>query len=156
MAPYGYQSNLEVQVLSASPLELVLILYDGAIQALNRASQHLTARDIRQRAREISRAVLILQELSTSTNREAGGDLAKQLVELYDYMQRRLNEANVTQSPEALDEVAGLLKILREGWADVMAQAGKPPPLDSLTGLSAGVPEAFGNQPGESQTSSCG
>jgi len=155
MSPHGYQSNLEVEVLSASPLELVVMLYEGAIQATQQARRHMDAQQDRLRAREISRAVLILQELSTSLDRRSGGDLARQLVELYDYMQRRLNEANLHRVPAHLEEVADLLRTLKRGWQVVHAAEAGPKAAESVAS-EALVAQTVGNQAGHTETTFCG
>lgn len=93
--PYG--TYLESQVLSATPLQLVHLAYEGALEAVREARAHLSARRIFERSRAITKVQEILAELSRSLNFEAGGDLSSRLASLYDYMQRRLIEANVKQ-----------------------------------------------------------
>ncbi len=107
---------LENRVLGASPLELVTILYEEAAKSVREAAAAVRSGDIRGRSREITRAQLILGELSASLNPEAGGELAIRLNDLYSYMQRRLTEAHVQQSVAPLEEVGRLLAILAEGW----------------------------------------
>jgi flagellar protein FliS len=155
MSPHGYQSNLEVEVISASPLELVIMLYEGAIQATQQAQRHMASQQDRLRAREISRAILILQELSISIDRTSGGDLAQQLVELYDYMQRRLNDANLHRSPAHLEEVADLLRTLKRGWLVVHAAEAGAKSARSVSS-EAPVAQTVGNQAGHTETTFCG
>jgi flagellar protein FliS len=110
---------LESSVLSADPVQLVQILYGVALDSVEGARRHLRAGDIASRSREIGKACAILAELEMSLNREAGGSLAKNLVELYDYMQRRLLQANIEQSEPPLTEVSKLLSEIREAWKSV-------------------------------------
>jgi flagellar protein FliS len=110
--------------MSASPLELVCMLYDGAMESVLKAARCQRAGEIRGRATEIGRAMLILNELSSSLDQTSSGDLPVRLAELYDYMQRRLAEANIHQQAEPLEEVYGLLRTLREGWVDAAARIG--------------------------------
>jgi flagellar protein FliS len=112
---------LESQVLSADPIELVRLLYRGALDATRTARVHLAANRIAERARQITKAHAILSHLSGSLDRTRGGTLSSQLAELYDYMQRRLLEANRSQEAAPLSEVERLLTTLLEGWEQIRA-----------------------------------
>jgi flagellar secretion chaperone FliS len=112
-----YADSLETRISSATPLELVTILYDGAIDAVRAARGHLASREIHLRSKAITKAVNILIELSRSLNLEAGGELSKRLAGLYDFMQRSLLEANFRQTDEELATTERLLVALREAWA---------------------------------------
>lgn len=127
---------LEARVLSASPVELVRILYGSAQRAVREARRHLAAGDVASRSREISQAVRILVELSTALDREKGGELARQLIELYDYLQRRLIDANIRQEDAPLAEVELLLATVSEAWDTVAGGAQQPAPA-----VVAAVPE---------------
>lgn len=110
------EAYLESKILSADPVELIRILYQAALEAVGSARRHLAEGRVLARSREISRAHAILTELALAINYEAGGELARNLAELYDYMQRRLIEAHVHQSDPPLAEVASLLATVAEGW----------------------------------------
>ncbi len=116
MATNPYNTYLEATVLSADPIELVRILYRSAIESVRDARIHLAAREIGARSRSISKAVAVLIELSSCVKSDADPRLARNLVELYDYMQRRLLRANLDQADAPLAEVAGLLDNLSEAW----------------------------------------
>ncbi len=122
----AYESYLENTILAADPLELVAILYRGAQEAVIRARDAVRSGDIAKRSKEITRASEILNELALSLDHDNGGNYSKQLVELYDYMQRRLIDANMRQVEGPLIEVVGLLATLREGW-DSARQTLEPP-----------------------------
>jgi flagellar protein FliS len=107
---------LESQVLNAEPMELVRMLYRAACAATRSASAHLAAGRIAERSRQISKAHAILSQLSVSLDHTRGGTLSRRLLELYDYMQRRLLEANLGQKAEPLAEVERLLTKLLAGW----------------------------------------
>jgi len=107
---------LENRVLGATPLELVQILYDAALASVRAARRHLASGHIQARSREITCGQLLVGELTSSLDRKAGGEMGDRLFELYDYMQRRLTEANIEQSDEPLAEVGSLLSTLLEGW----------------------------------------
>jgi flagellar protein FliS len=112
----AYQNNQENEILSAGPLELVEILYKAAIQSIEDARRHLQSNDIRERSNAISKAGAILNELAQSLDHEKGGDISKSLTELYDYMQRKLLQANMEQIEPPLVETCKLLETLLEGW----------------------------------------
>jgi len=117
---YGspYQNYLEDEILSADPVQLIGILYRGALKSIADARMRLASGEISARSAAISKTVAILHELSMSIDREKGGKLGGDLVELYDYMQRRLLEANVSSTAEPLLEVERLLTVLQEGWRE--------------------------------------
>ena len=80
----------ESRILSADPIELIQILYEGALGAVDEARSNLARRNIAGRSAAIGKAVAILSELSSSLDHETGGEISRTLAELYDYMQRRL------------------------------------------------------------------
>jgi flagellar protein FliS len=84
------------------------------------ARRHLAKGEIRERSRSISRASGILVELAATLDHRRGGEIALQLARLYDYMLRRLNEANLRQADEPLGEVLALLATLTEAWDGVI------------------------------------
>ena len=110
---------LETEILSATPVRLVELLYRGGLDAVRLARNALDASNIAERSRQIVRGQAILAELSLTLDHQRGGALSRELAELYDYMQRRLNNANSEQRAEPLDEVSRLLEILLEAWSSV-------------------------------------
>lgn len=118
-----YAKSLEARILSATPLELVVILYDEAIEAVRAARGHLAAGNIRARSRSVSRAMSILIELTSSLNFEAGGELSRRLAGLYGFMRSALMEANIRQTDEGLATTEKLLGMLREAWVQISAQS---------------------------------
>jgi flagellar protein FliS len=123
---------LETRVLSAEPIELVRILYQAAIGAVEDARRHLAAGEIAARSKSISKAYQILVELSGSLDRQRGAQISQRLVELYDYMERRLIEANLQQNDAPLGEVRGLLATLAEAWEGI-----RPPDASAAPATSA-------------------
>ena len=109
--------ELETTVMSASPHKLVLMLYDGAITAINKAKANLELKDIAQKGQAISRAIDIVENgLKSSLDMKVGGELAVRLSMLYDYMCDSLLEANIKNDMGKLDEVLKLLTQLRSAW----------------------------------------
>src|ERR1043166_2646259 len=108
MYPNAYETYLEGRIASADPLELGKLLYQGASDAVRDARRYLEAGEISARSRAISKACEILTELTVSLDHAAGGEISSRLAQLYDYMQRRLLDANFRQADEPLVEVLGL------------------------------------------------
>jgi flagellar secretion chaperone FliS len=126
MQPSAYDRYLEAEILSADPVNLVVILYRAAIEAVAGARRQLLARDIQQRSRSITRASEIINQLMLTLDHSTGGELSRNLVELYAYMQTRLIDANTNQIDPPLAEVGRLLTTLADAWR--MATA---PPVES-------------------------
>jgi flagellar secretion chaperone FliS len=99
---------LETEVLSASPVQLVEMLYRGAIESIDKAVSAIQSHDIAVRNHSINRAHAIVNELASSLDHTHGGDLSRQLTELYDYIQRKLGEGNFSQQAAPLLEARGL------------------------------------------------
>lgn len=117
--------NVETSVSEASPHALVLLLFDGAIQACYAAKLHMELKEIPEKGMAISKAInIVTNGLKASLDMEAGGELADRLAALYDYMVQRLLFANLKNEPAALNEVATLLGELRDAWAQI---APEPP-----------------------------
>ena len=111
---------LAAEVLAASPIRLIEILYDLGISTLENARDCCRAGDILGRGRYINKAFEVLVELTNSLDLDAGGGLAKNYARLYDYCQRRLLQAHIEQSETMIEEVQSLLSELREAWQGVM------------------------------------
>jgi flagellar protein FliS len=122
MTQAAYALYLEDRVLSADPMELVRLLYQGCIDAVSEARQRLADGDITERSRAISNAYDILLELATSLDRRRGGEIGERLLSLYEYMRRRLIEANNRQEDGPLAEALGILETLGEAWSGVEEQ----------------------------------
>jgi flagellar protein FliS len=141
---------LEARVMSASPVELVRILYDAAAQAVREARRHLAEGDIAARSRQISKAGALLAELAASLDAARGGEIAARLKALYDYLALRLLDANVRQADEPLAEVLNLLETLAEGWRQVAEPPAQPlPPAPASSGIydaaSCAAPAGYGS-----------
>jgi len=120
MAGYkAYQGN---QVEGSGPLGLVLLSYEALYKSLGHARRAIEAGDLTAEVDHTGRALEAVIELSTSLDAGKGGEIATSLASLYAYMVRRLNEGMCTCSPQAVDEVAGLVQTLREGWQEIQDQ----------------------------------
>jgi flagellar protein FliS len=124
-----YDIYLESRIESAEPVQLIRLLYQGALDAVREARLHLASGDIAARSRAVSKAFEILTELTSSLDRERGGEIALRLAQLYDYLQRRLLEANARQQDEPLAEALGLLTTLAEAWQEIGDANRRPEPV---------------------------
>jgi flagellar protein FliS len=124
-----YAAHIEASVLTAEPVELVRSLYRGALDAVSDARVCAAESDAAGRSAAVSKAVNILRELAFSLDPASEPGMARNLLELYDYMQRRLLAAQLERSEAPLVEVAGLLATLAEAWDQVDVQ---PAPASSL------------------------
>ena len=119
------QHYMQTQVRSSSPLELVVMLYDGAIRTTGAALDAMSRGDIRARREAVSKTLAILGELQGTLNLEQGGEVAERLDALYTWMTDAIVEATVKQDPQPLHDVRRILDVLRDGWQQI---ATKPAP----------------------------
>jgi len=114
----SYDTYRELQVTTATPEKLIIMLYDGAIDFLEQARLKLAAGDWVTKGALIGKAISIICELMGSVNAEAG-DIAKNLKSLYAYFLHRLLDADFNKSEEGINEVIHLMKDLRDSWMQV-------------------------------------
>ncbi|MBQ5946367.1 flagellar export chaperone FliS [Massilia sp. ST3] len=120
--------GLETGVAAASPHKLVVMLYDGAMVALLGAINNIKSGNIAAKGNAISKAITIIDNgLRASLDKKAGGDIAENLDSLYDYMSRRLLEANIKNDAAIVTEVHSLMSDLREAWVAIGEQSVPPP-----------------------------
>ena len=119
----GAEAYYQTHVQSRSPLELVVMLYDGALRFLEQAADAMDKGDMVAKAAAMSRAFAILAELQNTLNVSEGGELARQLDSLYVYMNDRLVDANVQRSSGPIRDVMRLLAPLRDAWSQVATPA---------------------------------
>jgi len=113
------QQYVTTQVGTADRIQLVIMLYDGAISFLGQAKEKMAARDAAGKGLLIGRALDIIAELNASLNFQAGQELATNLFHLYNFMTGHLTKANQNWDLAALEEVVAMLTQLREAWVEV-------------------------------------
>jgi flagellar protein FliS len=121
----GAEAYRQTHVQSRSPVELIVMLYDGALRFLRETEDAMRRGDLIAKRDAMSRVFAILSELQSTLNIEQGGETAASLDRLYTYMINRLTEANVQKKAAPVQEVITLLTGLRDAWATV---AQTPPP----------------------------
>lgn len=113
--PY-LQQYKKSQVETATPEQLLILLYDGAIQFLNKAKNAVENGDIGQCTSNLFSAQKIILEFMNTLDMENGGDLAQSLYGLYGYLYKTLVKANISQDLQKIDEVLTFLSNLRDTW----------------------------------------
>ncbi len=108
-----YQNN---QVTTASPEQLLIMLYDGAIRFVRQAQEAMAAGERVRKLESISKALAIVAELANTLDHKVGGEIAENLDALYHFMIRELTQANLKNDAEKLKVVDALLADLRETW----------------------------------------
>jgi flagellar secretion chaperone FliS len=115
-AAYKQQS-----ILTATPGQLVVMLYDGCLRFLHQASYAMREENVGEAGRRLTRAEAIIDELLATLDLEQGGVVASRLQGIYVFCSKHLAEARLSREPAKIDKVAELLAELRDAWAQVAA-----------------------------------
>ena len=118
MAPNPYAKYQNSKILTASPAELTLMLYDGAIKFGNIAIAAMHEKDIQKAHLNIVKVQRIINEFRSTLDRKY--PVAQDFDNIYTYLLQRLFEANIKKDPEIMEEVVGHLRTIRETWIEVM------------------------------------
>ena len=118
--------GVETSAMSASPHQLICMLFDGAATAIGMARHHMAGGDIAAKGKAISKAIAIVDNgLKAGLDAKAAGpegtELVERLASLYDYVIRRLLQANLHDDPRALDEAEALLENVASAWREIDA-----------------------------------
>ena len=120
MNPYARsQAYREASVMTASPEQLVVMLYDGCLRFLFQSAYAMREGDRRQSQDRMRRAEAIIDELTVTLDHERGGEIASRLQGIYAFCRRHLIEAALEQNPAKIEEVSELLTELRDAWAEI-------------------------------------
>ena len=117
-----YEQYAENNVMTASPMELVRMLYRFIIDNLGEASRCTITGDIEGRGKAVSKATEGFLELLTSLDHNQGGEVSRNLAELYGYMASRVLDGHVNQVSEPFQEVERLMSTLLAGWENLRVQ----------------------------------
>ena len=134
------RTDLETRVEAASPQRLIIMLYDGAIKAMLGAKAAFSSGEVGVRGESISKAISIVEEgLRAALDRNAGGDIAANLDNLYEYISNRLLYANLKGHEASIDEALKLMVDLRSAWAQLEDDA-RPAPASLSAPESSRAP----------------
>jgi flagellar protein FliS len=132
------RNDLETGVAAADPHRLVLMLFDGAIRAIDDGAQHLANGDYLAKGMALAKAVQIVEDgLLASLDRNSGGGMADQLAALYDYIALRVATGSLRNDGTCLDEARTLLAQLRAAWSAIEARSLATALADSRVALGA-------------------
>jgi flagellar secretion chaperone FliS len=132
-------SYRRTQIETASPLQLVVLLYDGAIENLAAAKTAISSGDVAAKSHSVDRALAILGELQATLDKEKGAEIAERLDALYTYFCEQVVEASVRLDTAPLDHVIELLGTIRGAWHEISI---RPSSADGLQVPSSGEPRS--------------
>jgi flagellar protein FliS len=118
IANQGYAAYANNKVMTASPAELTLMLYEAAIKFCNIAVSAIEKQDVAKAHTNIMKTERIIEEFQASLNHKY--PIAKEFDNVYTYLMDRLREANITKDPEILEEILTHLRTMRDAWKEVM------------------------------------
>ena len=133
-----YQAYVQNEILTAGPVRLVQLMYRAALEAVDSARANLARGDVMARSAAVSKAVEILNELSSSLDHQQGGEISARLAALYDYIQRLLLTAHSQQSDVPFAEAARLLSTLEEAWLSISPAEAAAPEQEAAVCVPAG------------------
>lgn len=113
---HEYRKNA---VNGASPLQLVIMLYDGALRFMEAGRHAMAHGDLPRQNDQLQRAQKIVMELMACVDLERGGDIAKNLLSLYTYVLDELVKANMEDNAERIERGMRVMRDLRESWAQI-------------------------------------
>ncbi|MCP9473011.1 MAG: flagellar export chaperone FliS [Nitrospira sp.] len=116
----------QTQVMTSSRVQIVVLLYDAAIQSIELARQAIETHNIADKGRFLGRAISIVGELDCALDYERGGEIARLLHQIYEYAMAELVEANVRNDRRRLEGALRCLNVLREGWREAAVQDRAP------------------------------
>lgn len=120
-----YAKYKQTQVISASREKLLLMMYEGAIKFTKKAMNSIEEKNIPERCTNIGRAYDIILELNNTLDHKVGGDIAKNLEQLYMFITDRYAKANASGSAEPLKEALKILETLYDGWVQAVEKIKK-------------------------------
>jgi flagellar protein FliS len=116
--------GVESGVMSATPHQLIVLLFDGALASIRAARIQMQAGNIPEKGKAISKALDIVNNgLAAALDAERGGEVAERLASLYDYIARLLLAANLHNDEQSLTEAEGLLEEIANAWREIGGQA---------------------------------
>lgn len=126
-AAYALNAYTQAKTTAADPLNLVIMLYYGAIEFLDKAAVAINMKEIQTKIKYIDKTVAIIEELLKSLNLETGGEIALNLQDLYVYMMKELTLANIHNDAEKVRHVESLLKEIVTAWRQVSIMVNSTP-----------------------------
>lgn len=142
MANLVAQSYLKTKVFTATPEQLQLMLYDGAIRFAEQGRLALEKKNFEESYNSISRAMKIIVELTSSLNHKVAPDLCGKLAALYNYVYRNLVKASTERNTQPVEDALKILRHQRETWAMLLDKLGKQKAASAARNLDMPEPSA--------------
>ncbi len=117
---HSHKQYLKTQIETASQPQLLLMLFDAAVKKLNIAKKAIRDKSIEKSHQELTKVQRIFIELMLALDLEKGGDLAVNLLRIYDFIYHQLVKANIRQDTGMIDEVMPIVENLRNGWSEAV------------------------------------
>ncbi len=118
----SHQQYLKTQIETASQPQLLLMLFDGAVKKVNIAKKAIRDKNIEKCHTELTKVQRIFIELMVALDLEKGGEMASNLLRIYDFLYHRLVQANIRHDESILDECLPIIENLREGWHEAVSK----------------------------------
>ena len=136
---HSYQVN---NISTSSQSQLILMMYDGALQAVNRSIQCMDLKDVAGQSKHILKTQDIINELSLALDMKQGGEVSKTLEQLYQFVLNQLIQANITSDKMYLESVIKVLSPLRDAWSRIAEtpreEAEVPEPIPGISFAAKG------------------
>jgi len=132
----AYKQN---RVMTAEPLNLVVMCYNSAIESLHIVRTRMEENEHEEKVLAFNKFLDIVGELISSLNFEKGGDIAKNLHAIYAYAYRRVSEADVSKDMSAIDEIIGIFEELRDAWEEISKPKARPALKHQAQGMAFGT-----------------
>ncbi len=143
------QAYLSTQVSTTNQGELLIMLYDAGIKFMKQAREYIVAKDFAKKGILISKAMDIIAELSSSLNKEQGGQIAENLQAIYNFCHMELAKANIQMSTKKLDDVINIITNIRNAYAQIIPETECNPQCATQPSIQlskpATSPSPFGN-----------
>lgn len=153
MSKDAAQTYRQMTVQSASPLGLVLLLYDAVIQSLNRALRALDQQDVEKRVGALNHAIAVVGFLQNVLDHERGGEIARQLDRFYTLARKRMLEGSARTSREIIRDLTIQFSALRDSWQKVEESTAPSPSASEPDSESPAIADAgSGRSPASSWT----
>jgi flagellar protein FliS len=137
----------QLSVQGATPVGLVVMLYDGAIASMQRAITAIDAKDIEKKCAHLNRSLSIIAQLEGTLDFEHGGEVAQTLKQFYAHARARMLQANIENSREILSSLAQQFATVREAWEQVDRSTSPVAPPAPNTGFRPAPPETSEESP---------
>ncbi|PID42457.1 MAG: flagellar export chaperone FliS [Proteobacteria bacterium] len=110
------QVGTQTSIIDADPHKLIQLLLEGALERMAMAKSRITAKDFEGKNNLLNKSIEIVAGLRSFLDHSRGGEISTNLESLYDYIERRLLEANVRNDVTIIDECSHLIRTVKEGW----------------------------------------